>query len=186
MDATKNITGVWIPGYFEGRVGKSGNSPTPKRKKNKNYRYEIVTGKKHNGEPVSEKARLAMKWCKLFAGGENERLGTYYKIAPPAVKLSDKCCYYLKEKPCKDWAKKNNSAPYMGLMASEGGRRKVSLVLYGCNYFGTSAIRSCPFAIFGRQDLLRLALEMEDWYQEHWQELGTGIHLDTIVPERME
>ena len=151
--------------------------------KNKKYRHEIVTGEKLDGESVSRRLRLAKKWCELFAGGENERLGMHYKIAPPAVKLSDKCCYYLKEKPCKDWAKKNNSVPYMGLMASEGGRREVSLMLHGCNYFGARTIRSCPFAIFGRQDLLRLALEMEDWYQEHWEELGAEIHLDTIVPE---
>lgn len=151
--------------------------------KNVEYRHEIVTGKKLDGSPASKKTKLSQKWIEKFGGCENEREGTGYQTAPTKVKLSDKCCYYLKERPCDAWAREHNSVPYMGLMASEGGRREVSLMLHGCNYFGTSTIRSCPFAIFGRQDLLRLALEMEDWYQEHWQELGTGIHLDTIVPE---
>lgn len=30
----------------------------------------------------------------------------------------------------------------------------------GCNYFGKTTIRSAPFAIFSRQDLLRLALDL--------------------------
>lgn len=66
-----------------------------------------------------------------------------------------------KEKPCDDWAKEHNSVPYLGLMASEGGRRAKSLMINGCNYFGKSTIRSAPFAIFYRQDILKLALELD-------------------------
>lgn len=33
-------------------------------------------------------------------------------------------------------------------------------MLNGCNYFGETSIRSCPFAIFTRQDLLKLATEL--------------------------
>ena len=72
----------------------------------------------------------------------------------------------------------------MGLMASEGGRRQKALMLNGCNYISKNTKRSAPFAIFTRQDLLTLALEMEAWYQEHWEEFdGNGEHLETIVPE---
>lgn len=95
----------------------------------------------------------------LFAGYANEEEGTFYKIAP--FQVSSKCCYYLKEKPCDDWAKAHNSVPFLGLMASEGGRRAKSLRINGCNYFGTSTTRSAPFAIFSRQDLLQLALDLE-------------------------
>lgn len=45
-------------------------------------------------------------------------------------------------------------------MASEGGRRAKSLMINGCNYFGKSTIRSAPFAIFNRQDILQLALDL--------------------------
>ena len=85
----------------------------------------------------------------------------------------------------------------MGLMASEGGRRQKALMLNGCNYISKDTKRSAPFAIFTRQDILTLALEMEEYYQEHWQEFkpitgenedgsllyGDPIHLETIVPE---
>ena len=46
------------------------------------------------------------------------------------------------------------------MMASEGGRRSKSLMINGCNYFGKSVIRSAPFAIFNRHDILKLALEL--------------------------
>ena len=103
--------------------------------------------------------KLAQKWLEKFGGLENEEEGVNYQIAP--FKVSSKCCYYLKEKPCSDWAKEHNCVPYLGLMASEGGRREKSLMLNGCNYFGKGTIRSAPFAIFNRQDLLQLALDLK-------------------------
>ena len=41
-----------------------------------------------------------------------------------------------------------------------GGRRQKALMMHGCNYFGETTIRSAPFAIFSRQDLLQLALDL--------------------------
>lgn len=37
----------------------------------------------------------------------------------------------------------------------------MGLIKNGCNYFGKNTIRSCPFAIFMRQDLLQLALDLD-------------------------
>lgn len=34
-------------------------------------------------------------------------------------------------------------------------------MLNGCNYFGKGTIRSAPFAIFNRQDLLQLTLDLK-------------------------
>lgn len=102
--------------------------------------------------------KMSQKWLEKFGGYANDYEGTNYRI--PNFKVSSKCCYYLKEKPCDDWAKEHNSVPFLGLMASEGGRRAKSLMINGCNYFGKSTIRSAPFAIFSRQDLLQLALDL--------------------------
>lgn len=150
--------------------------------KNKTVRHAIITGEtgEYGGNQTDSRMKLSQQWLDLFAGYENENEGTNYKIAP--FKVSSKCCYYLKEKPCDDWAKEHNSVPYLGLMASEGGRRAKSLRLNGCNYFGASTTRSAPFAIFSRQDLLTLAIEMEEWYQKNWQQFS-DTHLESIVPE---
>ena len=127
---------------------------------NKTLRHAIMTGEtgEYGGFQKNSRMKLPKKWLELFAGYENENEGTDYQIAP--FKVSAKCCYYLKEKPCTDWARENNSAPYLGLMASEGGRREKALMIHGCNYFGKDSIRSAPFAIFYRQDLLQLALDL--------------------------
>lgn len=128
--------------------------------KNKTVRHAIITGEtgEYGGNRTGTRMQLADKWLKLFGGYENEAEGTHY--AKPDFLVSDKCCYYLKEKPCDIWAKEHNSVPYLGLMASEGGRREKALMRNGCNYFGESTIRSAPFAIFSRQDLLQLALDL--------------------------
>ena len=108
----------------------------------------------------SEKIKLPEKWIKLFGKNYSEHRPDLTFDTPPEFKVSSRCCYYMKEKPADDWAKKNNSVPYLGLMASEGGQREMGLIKNGCNYFGKNTIRSCPFATFTRQDLLRLAIEL--------------------------
>lgn len=127
---------------------------------NKTVRHAIITGEtgEYGGFQKDSRMKMSQKWLEKFGGYANAYEGTNYQI--PNFEVSSKCCYYLKEKPCDDWAKEHNSVPFLGLMASEGGRREKSLKLHGCNYWGTSTIRSAPFAIFSRQDLLTLALEL--------------------------
>lgn len=124
--------------------------PTPK---NAPYRHSIMTGEKSDGT-YSKRAALSKKWIELFGGYEDER----FKKADFCV--SDKCCYYMKEKPQSNYAKETGRYPYLGLMASEHGRRQNSLMINGCNYISPGTKRSCPFAIFTRQDLLQLALDL--------------------------
>lgn len=133
--------------------------------KNKTVRHAIITGEtgEYGGYQKNSRMKMSQKWLNLFGGYENETEGTDYKI--PDFKVSSKCCYYLKEKPCDDWAREHHSVPFLGMMASEGGRREKSLKIHGCNYWGKTTIRSCPFAIFSRQDLLQLALEMDKYYR---------------------
>lgn len=154
-------------------------NPSPK---NATVRHAIITGEtgEYGGNRTGTRMQLSKKWLEKFGGYENENEGVNYSI--PEILVSSKCCYYLKEKPCDDWATLHHSVPYLGLMASEGGRRERSLMLNGCNYWGKSTTRSAPFAIFNRQDILRLALDMDAWYQEHWKDFGTQ-RLDTVIPE---
>lgn len=129
--------------------------------KNQTVRHAIITGEcgEQGHFATNSRMRLPKKWLELFAGYENENEGVNYRIAP--FKVSNKCCEFLKERPCDEWAKENNSAPFLGMMASEGGQREEALVDHGCNYFGKSVIRSAPFAPFMRQDLLHLALDLD-------------------------
>ena len=134
---------------------------------NKTVRHAIITGE--CGElghfAKNSRMKLPQKWLQKFGGYENENEGVHYE--KPDFLVSNDCCYWLKEKPCDDWAKEHKSFPYLGMMASEGGQREEALVEHGCNYYGATVMRSAPFAIFMRNDILRLALEMDQWYHEH-------------------
>ena len=129
--------------------------------RNKTVRHAIITGEcgAQGHYAKNSRMKLPKKWLELFAGYENENEGVNYQIAP--FKVSNKCCLYMKEKPCEQWAKEHNSRPFLGLMASEGGQREEALTEHGCNYFGKNVIRSAPFAPFLRQDLLKLALDLK-------------------------
>ena len=148
---------------------------------NQTVRHAIITGETgaQGGYRKGTRMQLPKHWLELFGGADTEGQTCGYDAADFLV--SDKCCYYLKEKPCDDYRKETGRWPYMGLMASEGGRREKALAINGCNYVSPTTRRSCPFATFNRQDLLTLALEMEDWYHAH-ADLFPGPELETIVP----
>lgn len=127
---------------------------------NQTVRHAIITGECGEQGHFAKNSRMQLpkRWLELFGGPENENEGVNYQTAPFLV--SNKCCYYLKEKPCDDWAKEHNSWPFLGMMASEGGQREEALVDHGCNYYGKTVMRSAPFAPFLRQDILQLALDL--------------------------
>lgn len=156
-------------------------NPSPK---NATIRHAMITGETGHfgGNQTESRMKLPQRWLELFAGSDPEGAALGYKAAPFAV--SDQCCYWLKEKPMQDYQEQTGRHPYLGLMASEGGRRAFALKHFGCNYVSENVKRSCPFASFMRNDILRLAREMDEWYQEHWRELNPNEaeHVGTIIP----
>ena len=150
----------------------------------------------HNGH--NDRFKIPDKWLRLFGGLYGDmRPDLDCKCAP--FKVSDQCCYWLKELPMQTYQAEHDIWPYLGLMQAEGGRRKYSLRQHGCNYIGKTSQRSCPLNYFSRQDLLRLALELKVHVPEIYGEIaedpdgslrttkaqrtgcsmcGFGIHLD--------
>ncbi len=135
--------------------------------KNKTVRHAIITGEcgEQGHFQKNSRMKLPQKWLNKFGGYENENEGVHYQ--KPDFKVSNDCCYWLKEKPCDDWAKEHESYPFLGMMASEGGQREEALIDHGCNYYGKTTMRSAPFAPYLRNDILRLAQEMDAWYHAH-------------------
>lgn len=74
----------------------------------------------------------------------------------------------------KRYMEEHNIWPFLGLMQSEGGRRRYSLMAHGCNYVGKNTARSCPFNFFSRQDLLQLALDLHVHVPEIYGEIVRG------------
>lgn len=138
--------------------------------KNKTVRHAIITGEcgEQGHFATDSKMRLPMTYLKLFGGLDEE--GAKLGYGKPNFAVSHKCCYYLKEAPCDNWAKEHNSVPFLGLMASEGGQRADALEENGCNYFGKTTARSCPFAFYYHSDIVHLAVEL-------------GVHIPKIYGE---
>lgn len=153
---------------------------------NETVRHAIMTGEcgEQGHYAKNSRMKLPLRWLKLFGGVENEKYNTDYQVAP--FQVSNKCCYYLKEKPCDDWAKEHNSWPFLGIMASEGGQREEALIDHGCNYYGKTVIRSAPFAPFLRRDVLQLALDLNVPVPEIYGEIrkGTDGQLYTTKAQR--
>jgi len=150
-----------FPVISKSKASKIENLQKPDNPK-QTFIHTIMTGQmgEQGKYQKSNKIKLPEKWIKLFGGLYNHhRPDLVCKAAP--FKVSAECCKWMKEKPAQDWQKQNNMVPYLGLMASEGGQREQGLMKNGCNYYGKSTIRSCPFAIFSRQDLLQLALDLK-------------------------
>lgn len=128
--------------------------------KNKTVRHAIITGEcgEQGHFATDSKMRLPMTYLKLFGGWDEE--GKALGYSKPNFNVSHKCCYYLKEAPCDNWAKEHNSVPFLGLMASEGGQRADALEEHGCNYFGKTTARSCPFAFYYHSDVVHLAVDL--------------------------
>ena len=148
---------------------------------NKTVRHAIITGEcgEQGHFAKNSRMKLPQKWLNLFGGYENENEGVNYGKPNPEFLVSNDCCYWLKEKPCDDWAKAHESYPFLGLMASEGGQREEALIDHGCNYYGKTTMRSAPFAPFMRQDILMLAMDMDKWYHEHLDIFEDAFHAQT-------
>lgn len=129
--------------------------------KNKTVRHAIITGEcgAMGHYATNSKMQLPQVYLKLFGGLDEEGRALGYG-APSGFKVSNKCCYYLKEAPCDKWAKEHNSVPYLGIMASEGGQRAEALEEHGCNYWGKTTARSAPFSFYYHSDVVHLAVDL--------------------------
>ena len=70
------------------------------------------------------------------------------------VRASEKCCYWLKKEPMSRYEKETGKIPILGVMADEGGVRKASYILTGCNAFEGGHPQSKPIGFWLKDDSL--------------------------------
>ncbi|ENK1244749.1 phosphoadenosine phosphosulfate reductase family protein [Clostridium botulinum] len=114
-------------------------NPTPKNLKSRNL---ALTGITSDGRK-SPRFKLPEKWKKL--------------IDSP-FKISEQCCYYMKEKPMLDYAKENNVHYLIGTKAEDSQTRQSSYLGTGCNNFKDNG-NSMPLGFWTQQDVLRYMVE---------------------------
>lgn len=115
-------------------------NPTEKNAKIRNL---ALTGITSEGKQTKT-YKLANKWRFLIN-------------AP--FKISNKCCYYMKETPIQNWCKENGYASIMATTVEESKSRMDGYCKRGgCNSFKGQG-DSVPFSFWTRQDILRYIVE---------------------------
>lgn len=79
----------------------------------------------------------------------------YKYLLDAPFKVSEKCCYYLKKKPMKDYEKASGRKPYVGTMAFDSRPRMRSYIKYGCNSFDSN-VQSRPLSFWTDADINQL------------------------------
>lgn len=111
--------------------------------KNANSRRLALTGITNEGR-YAKTWILAQKWRFLID-------------AP--FKISNKCCYYMKETPVENWTKENGKASIVATLVEESQSRLNGYCKRGgCNSFDGQG-ESTPFSFWTRQDILRYLYE---------------------------
>lgn len=112
--------------------------------------------------------------------------------------VSERCCFWLKKKPCHDYTKRTGKHPFLGLLASESDTRTAMYVRRGgCNTFndrGKALPASLPLAIWMEQDVWDYIkdrnLKIPDIYGKGATRTGCmgcgfGAHIDTSTLDVM-
>ena len=84
----------------------------------------------------------------------------YSYLLDAPFKISDRCCYYLKEQPVTQYERQTGNHPILGLMASESQRRERAYIGNGgCNAFNNSRPISTPIGFWTEQDVFQYIVE---------------------------
>jgi len=114
-------------------------NPTPR---NLLSRQLALTGITSQGRE-SPRFKLPKKWLRL--------------VDSP-FKVSEQCCYYMKEKPLADYAKQNDIHYFIGTKAEDSQTRESAYLGTGCNSFNQTG-NSNPLGFWMHQDILRYMVE---------------------------
>ena len=121
------------------------------------------------GVPLWSK-EIAYKYRK-FARSKSDRISPHVpanlheqfrKAKAMGLKITDKCCYYLKKKPMKDWDKERGiTAHFTGVRCSESRARRLAWITKGALYHASTHDMwfSNPLAFWTSEDVERYLTE---------------------------
>lgn len=97
-----------------------------------------LTGEKRDGSIT--------KWFKLPK--------KYLDLANSDIKVSEKCCDYIKKQPLKDYEKQTSKKAIIGTLACESKQREAGYLKTGCNAFEGKQ-KSQPISFWMEEDILQ-------------------------------
>ena len=111
-------------------------------RKGKEWAIACINGKNYNGTLSEYRSSHYLKWKFLLE-------------AP--VKISSKCCEFMKKKPFKAYQKQHKCGFLIGTMAVESQLRQRAWLQNGCNVFSKG--KSMPLSFWTHQDVLQYILD---------------------------
>ncbi len=130
----------------------------------KEYGYPIISKETAAKIRKLRYGKLSDKYRNyLLNGDERGKLGKLadkwkFLIDAP-FDTSEKCCDVMKKKPFKEYHKRTNKYPYLGITQDEGFQRQRQYEKTGCNVYEANAPKSQPMGFWTKQDVLRYAFE---------------------------
>jgi 3'-phosphoadenosine 5'-phosphosulfate sulfotransferase (PAPS reductase)/FAD synthetase len=89
-----------------------------------------------------------------YTGDPSDKDKVQVFLKRKGLKISSKCCYYLKKKPMKDWQKKSGKkVAIMGVRAEESQVRRTVWVRKGCIYETKDQVVVNPIIFFTHKDI---------------------------------
>ena len=130
----------------------------------KEYGYPIISKETAMKIRKLRHGNLSPKYRNYLMNGDERgsigKLADKWKILLNApFDTSERCCDVMKKKPFKDYHKKTNRVPYLGITQDEGAMRQRQYEKTGCNVYEAGAPRSQPMGFWTKQDVLRYAYE---------------------------
>lgn len=124
---------------------------------------KIIYGARHS---VNKRQNYLNRLDGLDTEGNFDEYKQQYKrykfLLDAPFEISNRCCYYMKEKPCLDYERETGLKPIIGTMAAESKQRLDGWLKTGCNAFGGDRPMSKPISFWTEQDILRYLIENHD------------------------
>lgn len=88
--------------------------------------------------------KYGKRWC----------LEKYKYLIDAPLKMSNRCCSFMKKEPMHDYNKRTNSHPYIGTMTEESVLRRKTWLEQGCNAYDAKIPQSTPLSFWTKSDVL--------------------------------
>lgn len=117
------------------------------------YGYPVIS--KENAQKIDEIRNTKskkLKYKRLY--GKYGRLPNKWKyLINTNIKISHRCCYFLKKSPLKRFENINHSIPMIGNLATESKLRKFTYLKNGCNLYDSKSPKSAPLSFWTEKDI---------------------------------
>jgi 3'-phosphoadenosine 5'-phosphosulfate sulfotransferase (PAPS reductase)/FAD synthetase len=124
------------------------------------YGYPIIS---KDVARVIEQYRKGSKYAEAQLAGINpdgsasvfrQRYCKWKYLTDAPFKISDGCCYAMKEAPLRKYMSETKRKPIVGTLATESKRRMNGWMKVGCNSFEGRKARSAPLSFWTEDDVL--------------------------------